>query len=144
MLIGLILGLALVVSGSILDPTTGQTRYSVSPEGVIRDSKTGLEWVVGPDEGTSYYEAEAWVKGCMISGGGWRMPTMVEMKDLYAKDFDARNIAPEFKTTGRFVWFERGSQGVGASGVGLGDLVFCINHGKCSDFRAFGLRSTCQ
>lgn len=141
-----ILGLALVVSGSLVDPAVGETRYSVSSEGVIKDSQTGLEWLVGPDKGTSYYEAEAWVNGSKIAGGGWRMPTLAELKDLYGRGLDA----PAFKTAGRFVWREREREGYvgmwdtlelnGGSGGG-GSLIFCVNHGQCGDFRAFGVRS---
>ena len=54
---------------------TDISRYSVSSEGVIADNTTGLEWVVGPDQDINYDEAQVFVKGCKIAGGGWRLPT---------------------------------------------------------------------
>jgi hypothetical protein len=94
-------------SGSlVMDLATGKTRYTVSPEGVIADNTSGLEWVFDPDTGTDYNKAVAWVAGCNIAGGGWRMPTRAELKGLYAKDIGPRNMDPVFKTTGWWVWAE--------------------------------------
>lgn len=82
----------------------GGTRYTVSSEGVIMDNTTGLEWVVGPDQSTDYNNAEAWVKGSKIAGGGWRMPRATELKNLFLSGKGQRNMDPTFKTTGWFVW----------------------------------------
>jgi len=81
-------------------------RFSVSPEGVIKDNKSGLEWVVGPDIRATYDGAEEWVKDCHIAGGGWRMPTRAELHDICFQDGDHGNVPPVFKTTGRLVWAE--------------------------------------
>jgi len=96
-------------SGSlVIDLATGRTRYRVSPEGVITDNNTGLEWVVGPDKDATYKHAENWIKGCKIADGGWRLPTRAELRDLYAKGLGRTNIDPVFKTTesGSSVWAE--------------------------------------
>ena len=87
-------------------------RYRVSESGVIRDTKTGLEWLVGPDKDTTWYEAEKWVKRLnggglfhkKIAGGGWRLPTKEELRGIYEKDKGSRNMDPVFKATGWFVW----------------------------------------
>ena len=84
----------------------GKTRFTVSSEGVITDSQTGLEWVVGPDPDANYAQAEQWVAGCNVSGGGWRMPTRAELKTLYQQGLGDRNMDPAFKTTGCWVWAE--------------------------------------
>lgn len=80
-------------------------RYTVSKEGVIADSATGLEWVVGPDQGTHWYAASKWVSGLSVAGGGWRLPTRAELKSLYVKDMRADyKIDPVFNLTGYYVW----------------------------------------
>ena len=81
-------------------------RFTLSSEGVITDSQTGLEWVVGPDRDTNYAQAEQWVAGCNVAGGGWRMPTRQELATLYQQGRGERNMDPAFKTTGWWVWAE--------------------------------------
>ena len=61
-------------------------RYEVSPEGVITDTTTHLQWYVGPDERTNWYEAAAWVKKLSVAGGGWRLPTLDELEGIYEKN----------------------------------------------------------
>ena len=72
--------------------------------GVVRDTKTGLEWIAGPDRNTTWYTAKSWVESLSIDGGGWRMPTREELKSLYQKGAGKRNMTPLLKTTGWFVW----------------------------------------
>jgi len=75
--------------------------------GVIRDSETGLEWLVGPDRDTDYAAAEAWVASLGdVSGGGWRMPAVAELRTLYQPGVGTRNMDPVFVTTGWWVWGE--------------------------------------
>ncbi|MEW6262341.1 MAG: caspase family protein [Thermodesulfobacteriota bacterium] len=72
--------------------------------GIIYDSKTGLEWYVGPDRRTSWWDAKSWVSQLTIGGGGWRMPTKEELAGLYRKGTGSNNMDPAFKTSGSFVW----------------------------------------
>lgn len=51
--------------------------------GIIKDTKTGLEWIVGPDRDTNWYEAKDWAESLAIDGGGWGMPARNQLKDLY-------------------------------------------------------------
>jgi hypothetical protein len=147
--LGLILGLALMVSVSLVYPATGETRYTVSIEGVIKDSTTGLEWVVRPDKGASYHEAEAWVKGCKIAGGSWRMPTLEELKGLDVEGLGPRNMDPDFKITGWGVFFTAPPNDKGPSYkwffpfVGDNGVVFwdVRADGRVVQGRAFGVRS---
>jgi hypothetical protein len=90
----------------VLDLATGAVGFEVSADGMITDGQTKLEWVVGPDKDTNYAQAEQWVAGCQIAGGGWRMPTRVELKTLYQQGVGVRNIDPAFKTTGWYIWAE--------------------------------------
>jgi hypothetical protein len=93
--------------GLVIDLATGATRFIVSPEGVISDSNTRLEWVMGPDRDTSYSEAEQWLTKCKVAGGSWRMPTGQEMATLYQKGIGRLNMDPAFKTTGWAIWAGR-------------------------------------
>jgi hypothetical protein len=60
-----------------------QGRFSVSPCGSIKDDTTGLEWIVGPDRNMTWYEAQQWTVELKMCGGGWRMPTIEEIRSLY-------------------------------------------------------------
>ena len=81
-----------------------QSRYAVTKDGVIKDTQTGLEWYVGPDKDTNWYEANAWVNGLKVAGGGWRLPSRDELKGLYQQGVGDRNMDPGFKTSGCWVW----------------------------------------
>jgi len=78
--------------------------YVAYANGIVRDTKTGLEWKVGPDRDTDWNEARSWVQSLNIDGGGWRMPTMDELAGLYKNGLGDRNMTPLLKTTGWWVW----------------------------------------
>ena len=78
-----------------------ETGYGDSDDAIVKDPNTGLEWKAGPDRDTNWYEAKSWVKSL---GGGWRMPTLDDLAGLYKKGAGPRNIAPQLKTTGWWVW----------------------------------------
>ena len=71
---------------------------------MITDGRTGLQWYVGPDRDTNWYDAEKWVEGLAVAGGGWRMPSRSELGGLYQKGKGSRNMDPTFKTSGWCVW----------------------------------------
>jgi len=71
---------------------------------IVIDTKTGLEWVAGPDRATTCNEAKRWVENLNVAGGGWRMPTMEELRTLYKKGAGSRNMTPLIKTKGWWVW----------------------------------------
>jgi serine/threonine-protein kinase len=58
-------------------------RYSRRQCGSIHDSASDLEWFVGPDRNTSWDEASAWTGSLAACGGGWRMPSVEELRSLY-------------------------------------------------------------
>jgi len=70
----------------------------------VKDTRTGLEWVAGPDRDTNWNEARSWVQSLDLDGGGWRMPTMDELEGLYKKGAGSRNMTPLLETTGWWVW----------------------------------------
>jgi len=61
-------------------------RYTVTSCGAITDSRTNLEWFIGPDRNTTWYDAQQWATGLNTCGGGWRMPTLDEIRALYDAD----------------------------------------------------------
>ncbi len=75
-------------------------RFIVSPDGIILDSETQLQWMVGPDIDFSWYDARSWIDEL---GGDWRMPSKYELLDLYNAGVDIYHWGP-FNNNGRYVW----------------------------------------
>lgn len=78
--------------------------YVAYANGIVKDTKTGLEWKAGPDKHTTWDQAGSWVQNLKLDGGGWRMPTADELKTLYKKGAGSRNMTPLLETTGWYVW----------------------------------------
>ena len=120
-------------------------RYLAYKNGIVKDTKTGLEWVAGPDKDTTWKKAKSWVKKLNIDGGGWRMPTMDELGGLYKEGMGSHNITPLLTaTSGKYLWVWSGEIR-GSSNAG----VFDFSNGNCSwnrrrlssNWRAFAMRS---
>ncbi|MBF0545425.1 MAG: protein kinase [Candidatus Riflebacteria bacterium] len=58
-----------------------QSRFTRDSNGVITDTKTNLQWCHGPR--ADWDRAKYWAGSLKIDGGGWRLPTMAELKTLY-------------------------------------------------------------
>jgi len=93
----------------LLEPVT--IRFMDNKEGVIADTKTDLEWFIRPNTDISWHKAQSWVAGLKVAGGGWRMPTLLELRGLYIKGMGQYNIHPLFKLDVNCVWTgqQRGS-----------------------------------
>ena len=78
--------------------------YLKYDNGVVFDSKTGLEWVAGPGRNMSWNEAKEWAKSLEIDGGGWRMPTRKELETLYQDGKGKRNMTRLLETAAWWVW----------------------------------------
>ena len=78
--------------------------YIAYANGIVKDTKTGLEWLAGPDGGMAWNEAKTWVESLNVGGGGWRVPTLEELKGLYQYGKGSRNMTPLLETTGYYVW----------------------------------------
>jgi hypothetical protein len=79
-------------------------RYTKANNGVITDRVTGLEWYVGPNQDNTWHDAKAWVENLTVAGGGWRLPTVAELKALYQKGAAPYNMDPLFQTPGVWAW----------------------------------------
>ena len=115
--------------------------YVAYANGIVKNTKTGLEWKVGPDKDTTWNEARSWVQNLNLDGGGWRMPTMDELEGLYKKGASKWNMTPMLKTTGLRVW--SGETDLSRAGIffylkyGFRDWINCdISNGT----RAFAVR----
>lgn len=70
--------------------------------GIVYDSKTGLEWFVVSDEHVTLYQARQKAKTKLKEG--WRFPTGEELKTLYTFELGSRNMTPLLITTGWVAW----------------------------------------
>ncbi|MBF0557842.1 MAG: SEL1-like repeat protein [Nitrospirae bacterium] len=52
-------------------------------DGLIDDPELGFQWMPAPSRGLDQYQAEEYARNLSIAGGGWRLPTMWELKSLY-------------------------------------------------------------
>lgn len=73
-------------------------KYIVHANGIVFDSHTGLEWVVGPDTDTSLKDARRWSRKLSLDGGGWRLPTRRELRSLFHKKSWFSYSLPEWVT----------------------------------------------
>jgi len=83
----------------------GQARFTKANNGVITDTITGLEWFVGPNSDNTWRQAKTWTENLAVAGGGWRLPTVAELKAIYQKDAGPINLDPVFHAPpGAWVW----------------------------------------
>lgn len=79
-------------------------RFTKAADGVITDHTTGLEWYVGPNRDNNWHQAKAWVENLTVAGGGWRLPTIPELKTLYHKGASRNHMDPVFQAPGAWAW----------------------------------------
>ncbi len=95
-------------------------RFTLNRDSLVSDSRTGLEWAVGPDRPTSQEEAGNWVKNLDMAGHGWRMPSPLDLESLVQGDGRYQfPLSSLFKTSGWMAW----------GGTGGGFSVFDLSQG---------------
>ena len=82
----------------------GQPRFTKADNGVITDRATGLDWYIGLNPDNNWRQAKDWAENLTVGGGGWRLPTVLELKALYQKDAAPNNMDPVFQTPGVWAW----------------------------------------
>jgi len=84
----------------------GDKRYDVYNNGVIKDRLTGNEWYIGSDVYLTWYETKTWIEKLEIDDGGWRMPTILELKTLYEHHGLLTHLPKVFRkrTTKSVIW----------------------------------------
>uniref|UniRef100_A0A7V4G8G8 DUF1566 domain-containing protein n=1 Tax=Desulfobacca acetoxidans TaxID=60893 RepID=A0A7V4G8G8_9BACT len=119
-------------------------RFSKAADGVITDRATGLDWYVSPQPHNSWHEAKAWTEHLTVAGGGWRLPTLAELKALYQKGASAIHTDPAFQAPGAWVWsgelkdpsfawgfaFYSGLEGWHSLDYGCGRVAFAVRSRK--------------
>ena len=99
-----VLFLVLLIGLFIVSPKKPPESKFVVNNGIVVDIETDREWIAGPDTDTTWDEAKSWVNKVSVDGGGWRMPTMFELKSLFQRGMGTRHMTPYLKTTGWFLW----------------------------------------
>ena len=89
------------LQGQVVDGQ-GQPRFTKAPNGVITDRATGLDWYVGQEN--NWHQAKAWAEGLTVAGGGWRLPTIAELKAIYQKGASRNHMDPIFQAPGAWAW----------------------------------------
>ncbi len=112
-----------VKAHSISLPKGISDRFIAYNNGIVKDNKTGLEWIAGPDKNTNWEEGKLWVESLTVDGGGWRIPTIKELKTLYEEGVGTHNLTPLLKTTGGYVWSSEIKKGSSAPNGFLFDDV---------------------
>jgi hypothetical protein len=91
-------------------------RYRETGCGSIMDTKTGLQWYLGPDANISWAEAAQWSRKLPNCRGGWTLPTLSQLKTLFDQTVTAgtgfyingrywpAHIDPIFSAIGRGSW----------------------------------------
>jgi clan AA aspartic protease (TIGR02281 family) len=101
-------------------PTSGDVstslRYKTTNCGSIVDSRTGLEWFVGPDADKSWMAAQSWARNVVACGKQWALPTIGDLRSIFEKQFVAgtgyftsgrywpAHIEPVFSAIGQGSW----------------------------------------
>jgi hypothetical protein len=75
-------------------------RFIPSADCTVLDLCTGIIWKRGPDTNMSCGEARAWIDDL---GGGWRMPTVSELMEIFRAGITTETWGP-FDNTGWEVW----------------------------------------
>jgi|GEM_PF-701473 hypothetical protein len=83
--------------------------FKVSKDGVITDTRTGLEWAPDPGKPMTWEQSVNYAKSLALAGGGWRLPSMAELKELFILDEDYMKedgyyIDPAFHLQGCCSW----------------------------------------
>ncbi len=67
--------------------------------GIIPDPQgRPIEWYVGPDSDITWDDAKRYAESVTADGGGWRLPTLKELKGLYKEGEGKYNMSSEFGT----------------------------------------------
>jgi hypothetical protein len=98
---GLLAILLLLSFVSVLYAAEGK-RFSLK-DGVIHDAKFGLQWAPAPNRPMNHYQAEEYARNLRLAGGGWRLPTVLELNSLYDKSTPG-GADPMFNVSDYLVW----------------------------------------
>ncbi|MCX5815312.1 MAG: DUF1566 domain-containing protein [Proteobacteria bacterium] len=111
-------------------PSPITIRFTVSSDGIITDNQSGLQWVPAQNQRVSWFQAQDYAQNLSLGGGGWRLPTRSELKNIYNKlmkggadpvfHINKDNWAWASETRGEDAWtvnFRSGNEYLGAPSV---------------------------
>ena len=119
-------------------------RFLKYGNGIVKDMETGLEWIAASDRDTSWSQAKTWADSLYVNGGGWRMPTLEDLKTLSGscpKGGGRRHTTPPLQKEYP-VWSlnRRGPKAAYRFPFALGWDYWITAGGKGLKFRAFAVR----
>lgn len=94
-----------------------------------------------PGRDITWDEANAWVHSLDADGGGWRLPTIAELKGLFQRNTGARNMPPLLRSNDWSVWSgeAKGAASRWAFRFQFGSVT-CYSRGYSYEGRAFAVR----
>jgi len=113
------------------------TRFTIDDQNIITDNVTELQWMVGSDTSTDWYESESWVNSL---GGTWRMPSISEFWGLYDAGINYEYWGP-FSNSGWYVWSSEVQDSSSAWFFSFTGTEVDGNRSLSENFRAFAVRS---
>lgn len=78
------------------DNPTNTARFLKDTHNIITDTKTGLQWYVGPEQKMDWETAQKWAKNLVLDGGGWRVPELEEFTEIFQENVGKCNLDPLF------------------------------------------------
>lgn len=113
-------------------------RFTLSKAGVITDSKTGLQWSPSNGQAMNHYQAEGYVRSLNLDGGGWRLPTIAELRQIHP-------VHPMLSATSdNWAWSSELCNDYGSSGprvFGDGNDYCITRYSSRTDFPVLAVRS---
>jgi hypothetical protein len=88
---------------TVARPLSLTVRFTSSDNGIITDSRSGLQWVVYPGPSMSWTDAVRYAETLPLEGGGWRLPTREELRGIY-NESQSGHTDPLFRINCNWVW----------------------------------------
>ncbi len=79
-------------------------RFVSYANGVVRDIRTNLEWLAGPDRAMGWHEAKKWLEKINERGGNWRFPELKEILTIYESGPEGAHMAPPLIMSSYKIW----------------------------------------
>jgi hypothetical protein len=85
-------------------PSPMIVRFTLSSDGIIIDSQLGLQWASAPDQPMNWFQAANYAQNLSLGGGGWRLPTRLELKSIYNKSMKGGAADTVLQIKDDWVW----------------------------------------
>ncbi len=114
----------------------------ISQEGILTDTRTGLEWVPPQNQSMNWFQADSYARGLSLSGGSWRLPTRAELRNIS----EELSVLCQYKSicTGGQWWWTSEENGPDAAWGMTGNMERSFSRARGGGFdnaRVFVVRS---